>query len=107
MARHALVKLSDDTFPLATYQVHALLATAPVDDLGTITYAPFALVVARALRTLVDTAAMRARLEAIGKLSKSGTMQKVASCAGAALEGALTQAFAEADTEESGMLTGA
>ena len=75
MARHALAKVSDEIVPLSTYQMHSLLAAAPVDTMGKLTYAALVPVVASALHDLVDTQAARARLQALDIVASSGAMK--------------------------------
>ena len=106
MARHALIKLSHEVLPLTAFQIHSMLAVAPVDQLGSIKYTQLVPLVTRTLQQVTDAAHMKERFRAIERLAHTGLLRSMASKDGAAFEALLRDAFAAADADESGTLTG-
>lgn len=100
--------MSEDVFAMSQYQIHALLAVAPIETSGRIHATRFAPTVVATIRSWVDVDTMQKRFRAVQQLGKTEAMQAaVGDFSAAEFEAMLHDAFVAADIDNSGTLTGA
>lgn len=105
VVKSVLRELSFQYLGLNKFQILALLSQAPTDPSGMVTYKKFVPIAATMIRSIMDTASMKNRLQAINRVANAGGIKTLSQLDVEVLRGVLEQAFIKADPEGRGFLS--